>query len=64
MSAFLEVSQYLRDNDDEQITIVELVERMKGICGELAYTVTHMRTKLQEHFNSSIIITDINGKRK
>ena len=63
MSAFLEVAQYLRDNDDEQITIVDLVERMKGICEELAYTVTHMRTKLQEHFDSSIIITDINGKK-
>ena len=44
MSAFLEVAQYLQENDDEQITVLDLVEKMEEKCGELAYSAVHMKT--------------------
>lgn len=45
MSAFLEVAQYLQENDDEQITVLDLVDKMEENCGELAYSAVHMKTK-------------------
>lgn len=63
VSAFLEVAQYLQDNDDEQITVIDLIEKMKERCGTLAYSAVHMKNKLENHFGDSIIITEINGKQ-
>ena len=37
VSALLEVDQYLQDNDDEQITVIDLVEKMKERCGAPGY---------------------------
>lgn len=61
-TAFIRIAQYLQENDDEQITITDLVNKMKECCGDLAYSQIYMKKKLQEHFGSSIIITEINGK--
>ncbi|KAH3855130.1 hypothetical protein DPMN_097691 [Dreissena polymorpha] len=36
---------------------------MVELCGELSYTSTHMKKRLLEHFGSSIVITELNGKQ-
>ena len=62
---FLKVARFLQENDDEQITVVDLVEKMEEYLGDLASTAygrTHMKARLQEHFGNEIIITEINGK--
>ncbi len=65
MDAFLEVAKCLEKNDDEQITIHDLVQRMDENLANTehsAYTCTHMQQKLKEHFGNKIIQTEINGK--
>ena len=63
--AFLKVARFLRENDDEQITVVDLVEKMEEYLGDSASTAygrTHMKARLQEHLGDQIIITEFNGK--
>ncbi|CAH3160575.1 unnamed protein product [Porites lobata] len=63
--AFLKVARFLQENDDEQITVVDLVEKMEEYLADSASTAygrTHMKARLQEHFGDQIIITEINGK--
>ena len=61
--AFQEIAKFLIENDDEQITLKDLVDKMVELCGELSYTSTHMKKRLLEHFGSSIVITELNGKQ-
>ena len=47
--AFLEAASYLEENDDEQITITNLIECMENNLAEsehCAYSFTHMKFKL------------------
>ena len=60
--AFLEVASYLEDNDDEQITINDLIDLMNQKLDYDAYSYTHMKTRLLEHFGNRIVQTEINGK--
>lgn len=63
--AFLKVTKFLEENDDEQITVSDLMEKMEEYLSDSnseAYGRHHMKTKLLEHFGDKIIITDINGK--
>ena len=63
--AFVKVTKFLEENDDEQITVGDLVEKMKEYLNDTeseAYGRSHMKTKLLEYFGDKIIITDINGK--
>ena len=63
--AFLKVARFLQENDDEQITVVDLVENMEEYLvdsASTAYSRNHMKARLQEHFRDQIIITEINGK--
>lgn len=63
--AFLLVARYLEENDDEQITIGDLIEKMETVLlgsKVTAYGFTHMKNKLLQHFGDSIIITELNGK--
>ena len=60
--AFKHVVAGLNDNDDEQITVSDLVEKMHQMCGEKAYGVSYTKQRLKEYFGDSVIITDINGK--
>ena len=65
MSAFLEVVQFLEENDDEQISIQDLIQRMDEnlVNTEFsAYSYQHIQEKLKEHFGNKIIETEINGK--
>ena len=65
MDAFLEVARFLKENDDEQVTIKDLISRMEENLANSeygAYSYPHMQMKLREHFGDSIIQTEINGK--
>ena len=57
-----EVARFLEENDDEQITINDLIQRMEDSLANTkhhAYSYPHMQ---QEHFGERIIQTEINGK--
>ena len=59
------MARFLQENDDEQITVVDLVENMEEYLvdsASTAYSRNHMKARLQEHFRDQIIITEINGK--
>ncbi|VDI73947.1 Hypothetical predicted protein [Mytilus galloprovincialis] len=61
--SFLFAAKYLQQNEDEQITVADLVKKMSEHCGiDDAYGVQHMKNKLQEHFGDKVIISEINGK--
>ena len=65
IDAFLEVARFFEENDDEQITINDLIQRMEiNLAGSehSAYSYPHMQQKLMEHFGDRIIQTEINGK--
>ncbi len=66
IDAFLEVARFLvEENDDEQVTISDLIQRMKlNLAGteHSEYSYPHMQQKLSEYFGDRIILTEINGK--
>jgi len=62
VGAFLEVASYLEDNDDEQITINDLIDLKQENTDYNAYSYIYMKSKLQEHFGERIVQTEINGK--
>lgn len=60
--AFLRVMDEFRENDDdEQTTVTDLVERMSSISPE-PYSVKYMRQKLLTQLGDSVVITNINGR--
>ncbi|CAC5381294.1 unnamed protein product [Mytilus coruscus] len=59
---FLNIVEYLKNHDDEQITIKELVDKMNDSCGEQAYSSVYLKRKLKNHFKDDILIRDISGK--
>jgi hypothetical protein len=64
-SAFLKIASFLEENDDEQITINDLISMMNDLLKdseEEAYSYRHMKRKLDEYFGDRIILTNINGK--
>ena len=63
--AFLEVARFLEENDDEQITIQDLIQDMEENLTNTehnAYSYPHKQQNLKEHFGNKIIQTEINGK--
>ena len=63
--AFLKVTAYLEENDDEQITIGDLINKMREYLENteyLPYSSPHMKSKLKGHFGDKIIITTVAGK--
>lgn len=60
--AFEKVAGYLRDNDNEKITINNLIEKMVQYSGDNAYTHLKMRKYLEEYFGEELFVTDMNGK--
>jgi hypothetical protein len=64
LEAFLRVTKFVEDNDDEQITVCDLVDQMKQYSPDTeAYSVPYMKRKLCEHFGDKIIIAELNGTR-
>lgn len=64
--AFEAIAEYLETNDDEQVTIGDLVDKMAEYLKETdiePYGVHYMKEKLKEHFQDRIVVTEINGKR-
>ncbi len=64
-AAFLRVATYFEDNDDEQLTVSDLVEKMEEYLQDTeyqAYSMVYMKKKILEHFSNRIIITELNGK--
>ena len=45
--AFQKTMDYLIEHEDEQITAIELIDKMSEFCGDMAYTSVHMKSKLQ-----------------
>lgn len=63
--AFLKVTNYLRENDDEQISVSDLVSKMNEYLldsGDDAYCDQYLKQKLLEYFGDQIVVTEINGK--
>lgn len=65
--AFLKVIAYLQENDDEQITINDLIEKMKQYlldsCSDCTpYHFTYMKDQLKNHFGNELVITEVSGK--
>jgi hypothetical protein len=62
--SFLFAADYLQQNEDEQITVTDLVKKMFEHCGDdETYGVQHVKNKLKEHFGDKIIISELNGKQ-
>lgn len=59
---FSKVVEYLQENDDVQISVADLVEKMKEYCVKEAYTAKYMKAKLEEHFGNNIVITSSGTK--
>jgi hypothetical protein len=47
---------YLIEHEDEQITVIELIDKMSEFSGDMAYTSVHMKSKLQDYFGDNVII--------
>lgn len=60
--AFLQIVRQLEETQDELASVSDLVQAMEDICGDKAYSVVHMKKRLQTYFGSDIIITEVNGK--
>ena len=63
--AFLKVTEFLVENDEEQITIPDLVGKMQEYLegtGEPPYSSVYMKEKLQEHFGEKIAMITVNNQ--
>ena len=60
--AFLEVAKYLKENDDEQLTVNDLMNKTAEFNDQEPYSARYMKEKLKEHFGENIVIASINGK--
>ena len=49
----VKVARFLQENNDEQITVVDLV--YLGDSASTAYDPTHKKARLQEHFGDKVI---------
>ena len=57
--------QYIKENDDEQITMSDLIKKMDDILEGsncTPYSFPYMKDKLKEYFGPNIVITELNGK--
>lgn len=65
-NAFQKAIAYFEDNDEEQLTVGHLVDKMQKCLDEgsglQAFSTRHMKEKLKKHFGDQIIITQLNGK--
>ena len=61
---FLNVCKYLEDNDDEQLTMSDLVSKMEEYCNDKidAYSKKHMKRKIIDHFGEKVLISNSQTK--
>ena len=64
LEAFDLAVQYFEQNDEEQLTIGDLVKKMREFLPAETepYSTRHMKAKLKECFSNNLIIAEINGK--
>ena len=63
--SFMEICKFLETNDDDQVTVRDLIEMMESklkYSNSSAYSYPYMVTKLNEHFGDNIVITNLPGK--
>ena len=62
--AFLSVTKCIDDNDDEQIPIRDLVNKIKDMCEHdiNMYSEQHVKRKLADRFGTNIVVASINRK--
>ena len=64
--AFSDVISYLQENEEDQLTISDLVVKMQEYVdtdsNEAAYSNRYMKTKIEEYFGDDVIITNMHGK--
>ena len=60
--AFQSVLHHFGENTCQQLTVNDLTDKMRDLCGENAYSSVYMRRKLLDHFGDSVIISELNGK--
>jgi YesN/AraC family two-component response regulator len=56
------VVEYIENNENDSLTISDLVKKIFKICGDQCYYAKHMKRKTEEHFGESVIISSIDGK--
>ena len=62
-AVFSKVVSYLKENDDEIITLGDLCEKVREFLGgDEPYSKEHMKNKLMKTLNEDIVITNIQGK--
>ena len=64
-TAFLKVVMFLEENDEEQITITDLVNKMQEYLQgseEQVYSTVYMKAKLKKHFGNKIVVTNLHKK--
>ena len=63
--AFKNVTLYLEQNDEEQITINDLIQKMEEYLigpGSTTYAFTYMKYQIKKQFAENNIIAEIHGK--
>ncbi|EDO33944.1 predicted protein [Nematostella vectensis] len=64
-AAFLKVARFLEDNDEEQLTISDLVSLMEMYLeddNEVPYSKVHMKARLHQYFGNEKAIIPINNQ--
>ena len=62
--AFLEMCAYFEDNDDEQLSLTDLANKMKAYLQDddyAAYGNRYLKSKLLEHYGKAICIAECDG---
>ncbi|KAH3752647.1 hypothetical protein DPMN_187268 [Dreissena polymorpha] len=54
--------KYLESHENEQLSVVELVNIMSEKCWNDSYSSVCMKKRILEYFGDNIIIAEINGK--
>ena len=63
-AAFIKVTDFLKENPLQQMTIPQLVQKMQDFLGASdseAYSTKYMKSKLEEYFKDDIVITSKAG---
>lgn len=59
-SAFIELCTFFDQNDEEQLTLVDMQDKMRIFGAE--YSVRYLKTRLLNHYGDTISITSYPGK--
>ena len=59
----LAIEDLVSGYDDEQTTVVDLVDRMSHLCPDVeAYSVKYMKQKLISYFGDELVISNVHGR--